>query len=260
MKLLQNIPGFIRLYSLLGGLNQYKREIEDAKAKGDYERERRNIQMAEKIWSNDIMKIFGSNLKVYGREHIPKPETGPVVFIGNHQGYADIISYFAALSPSRAFGYVAKEQLEKIPIYGPWMRRVRSVFIKQNDPRSSLKIIDEGIELIEKGFSLMIFPEGTRSRGPEMGDFKRGAFKLAVKPEVPIVPVSVYGTYKMFEETGVLQGADIGVMIHPPVKTEGLSRSEEKKMCLDVEQTVRDGVKKLQEKQALAEDGEGTKG
>lgn len=247
MKLLQNIPGFIKLYSLLGGLNQYKKEIEDAKAKGDYERERRNIQLAEDIWANSIMKAFGCNLQVYGKEHIP--EKGPVVFIGNHQGNADIISYFAALSPSIAYGYVSKDDLAKIPIYGPWIHRVRSVFITRNDPRASLKAIDEGIQLIEKGFSLMIFPEGTRSKGPEMGEFKRGAFKLAVKPGVPIVPVSVNGSYKMFEETGVLRGADIGVMIHPPVETKGISRPEEKKMCLEVEQTVRDGVKKLQELQ-----------
>lgn len=247
MKILQNIPGFIKLYSLLGRLNKYKREIEDAKAKDDYERERRSIQMAEKIWANDIMKTFGCNLQVYGEEHIPKQ--GPVVFIGNHQGNADIISYCAAISPSMGYGYVAKEDLAKIPIYGPWIRRIRSVFIKRNDSRASLKAIDEGIQLIEKGFSLMIFPEGTRSQGPEMGDFKRGAFKLATKPEVPIVPVSVNGTYKMLEETGVLRGADIGVMIHPPVETKGLSRPEEKKLCMEVEQTVRDGVKKLQELQ-----------
>lgn len=248
MKIIQNIPGFFKIYGSLRHLNQYKKGIETAKAGGDSEEERRNIQKAESVWSNHIMKTFGSNLVVHGKENIP--ENGPVVFIGNHQGYADIIAYCAALSPSIAYGYVAKDDLGRIPLYGDWIRRIRSVLIKRNDPRASLKAIDEGIELIKQGFSLMIFPEGTRSRGPEMGSFKRGAFKLAVKPEVPIIPVSFFGSYKMFEETGVLKGTRIDVMIHPAVETKGLSRKDEKEMCLAVEKTVKDGVEKLQQLQA----------
>lgn len=249
MKILRNIPAAVKLYGALKHLNQYKTAIEDAKEKEDYECERANIQKAESIWSNRVMDQFGAHLTVHGREHIP--ETGPVVFIGNHQGYADIISYFAALSPSLAFGYVAKEDLGKIPIYGPWIVRIRSVLIKRNDPRASMRAIDEGIDLIQKGFSLMIFPEGTRSKGPKPGSFKRGAFKLATKPEVPIIPVSIYGSYKMYEETGIMKGARVDVKIHPPVETKGLSRQEEKQLCLDVEQTVKDGIEELEKIQNL---------
>ena len=93
----------------------------------------------------------------------------------------------------------------------------------------------------------MIFPEGTRSKGPEPGSFKRGAFKLATKPGVPIIPVSLNGSYKMYEETGIMKGARIDVKIHPPVETKGLSRQEEKQLCLDVEKTVKDGIRELQE-------------
>lgn len=245
MKIFRNIPAAVKLYSALKQFNPYKAAIEDAKKKGDYERERENIQAAESIWSKHVMDMFGAQLVVHGKENIPSK--GPVVFIGNHQGYADIIAYFAALSPSLAYGYVAKDDLGKIPFYGPWIVRIRSVLIKRNDPRASMRAIDEGIELIKKGFSLMIFPEGTRSKGPEPGSFKRGAFKLATKPGVPIIPVSLNGSYKMYEETGIMKGARIDVKIHPPVETKGLSRQEEKQLCLDVEKTVKDGVRELQE-------------
>lgn len=245
MKVIQNIPGVVRMYRSLGQLSPYRNGIEKARAREDYDEERKNIRMAEDIWSNKIMNLFGSELIVHGKENLPAQ--GPVVFIGNHQGYADIIAYIAAISPSMAFAFVAKDDLERIPLYGPWMRRIRSVFIKRNDPRASLKAIDEGIELIEKGFSLMIFPEGTRSKGPEPGSFKRGAFKLAVKPGVPIIPVSLNGSYKMYEETGVIKGARIDVLVHPAVETKGLSRKEEKELCLAVEKTVKDGIFKLQE-------------
>lgn len=242
MKLIPNIPGAIKLYTTLKHLNRFKREIEDAKAKGDYERERIYIQKAENTWANNVMKIFGSDLTVHGQENIP--EKGPVVFIGNHQGYADIIAYFAALS-SIPFGFVAKDNLGKIPAYGKWILRTRGVFIHRNDSRASLKAIDEGIELIKKGFSMMIFPEGTRSKGGEMGEFKRGAFKLATKPGVPIIPVSINGSHKMFEETGVFKGAKIDVIVHPAIETKGLSKPEEKQLTAKVEKIVKDGVIEL---------------
>lgn len=247
MKIFQNIPGFFKLYRTLKHLNKYKAEIEDAKAKGDYERERLNIQKAQESWSHNVMKMFGTELVVHGKENLPKE--GPIVYVGNHQGYADIIAYCSALNTIQ-FGYIAKDMLSKIPFYGVWILRIRSVFIKRDDPRASLKAIDEGIDLINKGFSLMIFPEGTRSLGPEPGEFKRGAFKLAIKPGVPIIPVSLNGSYKMYEETGVLKGTRIDVMIHPAVQTKGLSKKEEKELCAEVEKTVKDGIKNLQQIQA----------
>lgn len=244
MKILQNIPGGFKLYSTLRHLTQYKKAIDTAKAAGDYETERENILKAATIWSHNVFEMFGSTLTVSGKENLP--EKGPVVYIGNHQGYADIIAYCAALD-SIQFGFVAKDDLGKIPLYGKWIQRIRSVLIERGDARASMKAIDEGIDFIGKGFSLMIFPEGTRSKGPEVGEFKRGAFKLATKPGVPIVPVSLNGSYKMFEETGILKGAKIDVIVHPAMETKGLSRSEEKALVTEVEKIVRDGVKQLQE-------------
>ena len=97
---------------------------------------------------------------VYGEENIPSE--GPVCYVSNHQGYCDIPCYFTALRKIQ-FGFVAKDDLEKVPKYGDWIKRVRSSMIKRGDPRASLKAILEGIEYIEQGFSMLIFPEGTRA-------------------------------------------------------------------------------------------------
>ena len=78
-----------------------------------------------------------------------------------------------------------------------------------------------------------------------MADFKRGAFKLATKPGVPVVPVSLHGTYRLFEETGVLQGSRIDIMIHPAMETKDLTKPEEKKFCVEVENIVREGLEEL---------------
>ncbi len=243
MKIIPNIPSFIKLIHCLKYLNQHKKAIEAAKAAGDLEEERKHILSATSCWGPMVFKMFDSKVNVEGLENLP--EEGPVVFVGNHQGYADIIAYCAAFKKFQ-FGFIAKDELAKVPLYGPWIERIRSVFIERDDPRASLKAINKGIEYIEQGFSMVIFPEGTRSKGPEAGEFKRGALKLATKPGVPIIPVSLEGSYKFFETTGKISPAEMTIMVHPPIETKGLDRKEEKALTEKVEKIILDGVKELQ--------------
>ena len=242
MKILSNLPAFAKLVYCLKYFNPYKKKIEAAKAAGDYEEERKNILAATSSWGPMIMDMFGCDLVVEGLENLP--EEGPVVIVGNHQGYADIAAYFAAFRKFQ-FAFVAKKELAKIPLYGKWMPRIRSVFIERDDPRASLEAIKAGIDLIEKGFSLVIYPEGTRSKGPVPGPFMKGSLKLATKPGVPIVPVSMHGTYKMYEQTGVIRPATIRIIVHEPIETKGLSRQEERELNDRVEKIVKDGLREL---------------
>lgn len=242
MKIIPNIPGFAKLVYCLRYFNANKKKIEAAKAAGNYEEERKYILDSTSTWGPMIMDMFGCKVEVEGEENLP--DEGPVVFIGNHQGYADIAAYFAAFRKFQ-FAFIAKKELSKIPLYGVWMARIRSVFIERDDPRASLDAIKAGIDLIEKGFSFVIFPEGTRSRGPVPGPFMKGSIKLATKPGVPIVPVSLHGTYHMFEETGVISPTLIRIIVHQPIETKGLSRQEEKALNETVEKIVTDGVHRL---------------
>ena len=242
MKILPNIPGFAKLVYCLRYFKKFEKPIEAAKVAGDYEAERESILAATSTWGPMIMDMFGSEVIVDGIENLP--DKGPVVLVGNHQGYADIAAYFAAFQKFQ-FAFVAKKELAKIPLYGKWMPRIRSVFIERDDPRASLEAIKAGIDLIEKGFSLVIFPEGTRSKGPVPGPFLKGSLKLATKPGVPIVPVSMNGTYKMYEQTGVLRPATIRIIVHEPIPTKGLSRQEEKALNDQVEKIVKDGIREL---------------
>ncbi|MBQ9014865.1 MAG: 1-acyl-sn-glycerol-3-phosphate acyltransferase [Firmicutes bacterium] len=242
MKIFPNIPGFAKLVYCLKYFNPYRKKIEAAKAAGDFEEERAQILAATSSWGPMIMDMFGSEVLVEGLENLP--EKGPVVLVGNHQGYADIAAYFAAFKKFQ-FAFVAKRELAQIPLYGKWMPRIRSVFIERDDPRASLEAIKEGVALIEQGFSLVIFPEGTRSKGPVPGPFMKGSLKLATKPGVPIVPVSMNGTYKMYEQIGVIRPATIRIIVHEPIPTAGLSRQEEKALNERVEQIVKDGVRQL---------------
>ena len=247
MKIFANIPGALKMLGCLRHLSENKKVIEQARAEGDFETERKWILKSTSSWGPQVLEKFGSKLNVRGYENLP--DKGPVVLVGNHKGYADIFAYCAAFRKFQ-FAFVAKEELFKIPLYGKWIARIRSVFIERDDPKASLKAIKEGISYIEDGFSLAIFPEGTRSKGPVPGPFQKGALKLATKPGVPIIPVSLNGSYKMFEEKGYLTSANIDIIIHEPIETKGLSRQEEKALSDKVEKTVTEGVRKLAEEDA----------
>ncbi len=242
MKILPNLPGFAKLIYCLKYFRPYRRRIEAAKAAGDDEAERAVILGATTDWGPRVLDMFGCTLEVEGEDNLP--DSGPVVLVGNHQGYADIAACFAAFRKFQ-FGFVAKQELSKIPLYGPWMARIRSVFIERDDPRSSLETIKQGVELLKRGYSLVIFPEGTRARCSTPGPFMKGSLKLATRAAVPIVPFSIDGTWHMFEETGVLSPATIRIMIHEPIETKKLTRQEERELNDRVEKIVCDGVREL---------------
>lgn len=246
MNIVKNAPALIKILASLPGLNLLKKKIDMARRVGEPEAERAAILGATKKWGNYLMKKFDIELQVEGRENLPTE--GPVVYVANHQGFVDIPALCAALDTVQ-FGFVARENLGKVPLYGTWMNRIRSVMIKREDPRAALRAISEGIEYINQGFSLLIFPEGTRAKDNPMADFKAGSLKLATKPGVPIIPISINGTYQCFEEKEVFSGhRPIGIIIHEPIETKGLSRQEEKALTGKVQQIVYDGLVTLCER------------
>ena len=240
MKILKNIVPVFKLVDALKHLTEFSKEIAKARVVKDPEREREYILKSTSTWGRHLIEVYNINLNIKGKENLP--EQGPVVFASNHQGYADIPVTCAALDRFQ-FGYVAKSDLEKVPFYGKWIGNIRSVFIKRNDSRASLRAIAEGIDLIEQGFSLLIFPEGTRSKGGQMGEFKKGSLRLASKPGVPVVPVTICGTYRVFEEHGYIKdGACVDVIIHPAIETKGMDKAAAGNLTAEVEKIVRDGL------------------
>ena len=241
MKLRGNVVNGVRLLSSVVKLNRFIAPLKDARDRDDYEKERELIAEVSAAWINDAIDIFDMKLDIKGRENIPE---GPCVFIANHQGYADIPALLKALE-GHATGFIAKDGFVKTPFLGPWIVRVRGLFIPTDsrDPRESLRIINEGVELIEKGFSLTIFPEGKRSWSSVMDPLKPGSFKLATKAEVPIVPITIDGTYRMFEDNGcITRGQSASVTIHEPIETKGLSRHEQAELVSRVEEIIRSAL------------------
>ncbi|MEL7564257.1 MAG: lysophospholipid acyltransferase family protein [Dehalobacterium sp.] len=181
------------------------------------------VDRVVKKWARSLVKLSGTKVFVTGQEHVPAQ--GGVVFVSNHQGNFDIPILLGYIDKPKAF--IAKKELKKMPLISSWMYYMNCVFIDRGHPRAGLKSIQEGAAYLKQGYSQVIFPEGTRSRSNNMGEFKPGSFKLATKAEVPIVPVTIKGSYHIMEANGgLIKPAVVRVIISEPVSTKGLSKEE----------------------------------
>lgn len=243
MKIIDNISGFNAIAGAVMSVGKYRKTIDAAREAGDFDKEREEIIKASNEWGSKVVDYFEADINIINAENLP--DHGPVVYICNHQSYADILTFFYVIRKHQA-SFIAKDALKKIPLFGGWVTRTRGIYIQRGDARASLQTIKQGAEYLKQGFSLIIFPEGTRSRSSEMAAFKPGSFKLATKARVPIVPVTINGGYKTFEERGVMtKGVHIDFMVHPAIETAGLSRQELAELPQKVEAIVRSGLEDI---------------
>ncbi|MFZ5351990.1 MAG: lysophospholipid acyltransferase family protein [Bacillota bacterium] len=175
-------------------------------------------------WASSQVKMSGARINIHGLENIP--EDIPVVFISNHQSNFDIALFMSCIDKPK--GYISKHEMGKVPLLRSWMRAMNCVFMDRSSLRKSAEAIAEGVKILKGGHSLVIFPEGTRSKGDTMGEFKAGSIKLATKAGVPIVPVTIKGSYKLMESNNsMIKPADVELFIHPMIETANLSKEEQ---------------------------------
>ncbi|MCI8609954.1 MAG: 1-acyl-sn-glycerol-3-phosphate acyltransferase [Firmicutes bacterium] len=247
MKIIPNLPGLTVLLKALGRVKKYIKPIEQNRAAGNFEEERKLILEACQIFAADVSKGLDIKYNVIHPENLPKE--GPVVFISNHQSYADILTFLYVIK-NHQIGFIAKDELKKAPFIGNWILRIRGLFMERGDVRSSLVTINEGARYLKDGFSLVIFPEGTRSQRKEMAEFKPGSLKLATKARVPIIPITIDGSYHVFEERGAMtKGQTVDFMVHPAIDTASLDRKQLGDLPEQVEETIRQGLATLQRNQ-----------
>lgn len=181
-------------------------------------------------WAGKLMKLAGVTVTVEGRENIPAGRA--CVFVANHRSYYDIPVMLTQMDAPH--GLVAKKEVEKIPLVRGWMRLLHCVFLDREDPRKAMASLNEAIENVKKGYSMTIFPEGTRNKGEEgtLNEFKGGAFRIATKAKAPVVPVALTGTRDVMENNRfwLMKPAHVTVRILPAIETAGMSRDEVKEL------------------------------
>jgi len=171
------------------------------------------------IWAMISTTPFYS-VQVIGRENLPS-SSSPAVYVANHQSFMDIYSLFHLQRP---FKFISKTSNFLIPIVGWSMFLTGHVMLNRVDRRSQLKCLSTCIELLQKqGCSVLFFPEGTRSKDKVMAGFKKGAFSVAVKAGVPVVPITLVGTGDVMpsgRESHMYAG-NVKLIVHPPIPTKG---------------------------------------
>ena len=171
-------------------------------------------------WAKIQLLVSGVRVKVRGLEHIGK-ETS-YIYMSNHQGSYDIFTLLSCLPVQ--FRWIAKKELFTIPILGWAMRAANYISIDRSGKRKALESIERAASKIKEGVSVVIFPEGTRSRDGAIQPLKRGGFTLAIKSGVPIIPITINGSRDVMPRDSMrVRPGEIRVTIDRSIETAPLS-------------------------------------
>ena len=175
-----------------------------------------------------ILKITGAKITVIGEENVPKDT--PVLYIGNHRSYFDILLTYSRC-PIRT-GYIAKKEMEKLPLLSTWMRYLHCLFLDRKDIKQGLKTILTAVDKVKSGISICIFPEGTRNRNKDELDmlpFHEGSFKIATKANCPIIPIAISNSANIFEaHFPKISPAKVVVEYGKPIYPDELSKEDKR--------------------------------
>lgn len=188
-----------------------------------------------------IMLFLGSYVKIIGKENLPARGVGYCV-TPNHCSVLDIPAVFYT---NRWPGSIAKKEAFKIPLINALMWLIHCVSLDRKNPRSAIKAIQDGVSNVKNGIPMMIFPEGTRSKTGEIGEFKAGSFKIATRSKCPVVPVVIKNTRQAFEDAHYFGFVPIYVQILPAIDTASLSDEDLHNLPQIVEGQIKEAYAKL---------------
>lgn len=198
-----------------------------------------------RVWSRVLLAISGIKVRVDGREKIA-PDGG-YVFASNHASYMDTPAALANIPVQ--FRFMAKKGLFSIPFLGWHLARAGHIPVFRDNPRAAVKTLGLAAEAIQKhNISLIVFPEGGRTRTGELRDFKDGAAYIAIRAGVPIVPMALKGSREVLPfGSGTPRSGVIDMRIGDPIPTTGLKLHDRGRLT----QQVRDRVAELLQEQPI---------
>lgn len=238
MNILRTLVTYIYLFGYMIVHYGVLRRGERALAAGDEAAVAAIVNRHVPIWCRRILHLAGVKVTVQGRENIPAGRT--CVFVANHRSYFDIplmLSYLDA-----PHGVLAKQELARIPLLNRWMKLLGCVYVVRDDVRASMRALGEATEAVAGGKSFIVFPEGTRYKGEEggIGEFKAGAFRIAIKTGAAVVPVAISGIRAVYEGHGhIMTPAAVRIQILPPIETAAMSRAEQKQLPQAAQEAIR---------------------
>lgn len=180
-----------------------------------------------KLLDRMILFMGGVRLEVIGAEKLD-PKRG-CVYVGNHRSHVDSASIFAACPADARF--LIKKEVFKIPLVSFALKTMEMIPVDRSNVDAAARSIDLAVSKIQSGISIILFPEGTRSRHPYILPFKKGAFVLAIKAQAPIVPFTVIGADRALKpDTLLLYGGPVKLIFHDPIETRGMELEDRQEL------------------------------
>ncbi len=173
-----------------------------------------------RIWARIVLWLLLIPVKVEGRPHLEQGQS--YVFVANHQGAFDIFLVYGYLN--RNFKWMMKYQLRQIPVVGYTCAKAHHIFVDKRGPKKIKASYDAARETLKDGISLAVFPEGARTFTGHMGVFKRGAFALADELQLPVVPLTINGSFDIMPRMRDMHFANwhpLTLTIHQPIYPVG---------------------------------------
>lgn len=236
--MIRTIIWFIYFFLYLFALTPMYLYCKHLNKKGEKEKAWTHIEKIVSRWAKRLLWLAGGKVIVTGEENIPE---GIAVFVSNHQSNFDIPTVLAYTGKPRPL--LAKVSLTKIPGIHGWMNLMGCVFVDRKDPKQTVRALMDSTHLVKEGQSMTIFPEGTRGKGGPMKEFKGGAFRVATQAKVPIVPITIDGTYHLLEEGNRIHPGTVHVTIHAPIETKGMDKQQIKDLPARVQEQIASALK-----------------
>jgi 1-acyl-sn-glycerol-3-phosphate acyltransferase len=199
------------------------------------------VHKVARIWARGILFVSRIKVTVNGLANIDPTQS--YVYMSNHQSNFDIPVLLAYLPVQ--FRWLAKAELFKIPIFGRAMRGAGYVKIDRFNQEAAFESLNEAARKMKNGVSIMIFPEGTRSRDGNIRSFKKGGFVMALDAAVPIVPVVLKGTWTIMDKSSLrINTGEVSLNIETPIATTDYTRENKDDLIKSVRAVISEGFEK----------------
>ena len=188
-----------------------------------------------RAWARSLLRIVGVKVTIEGLDRIQPG--GNYVFVSNHVSYMDIPVILGNIPEN--FLFLAKEELFKIPFLGTHLRTAGHVSVPREDPRSAIKTLNHTAALLHDGRSTLVFPEGGRSETGELREFKDGAAFLAIRAQIPVVPMATIGMRNILPmHSRTFHRGHVTLRIGEPISTGGMSTHQRAELTAFMRQNI----------------------
>lgn len=184
-------------------------------------------------WAKALLQDAEITLQIEGREHL----RSGAIYMSNHLSLYDVPCLTTAIPDVRM---VTKQELFKVPIWGPALRAGGFIAIDRRDRDRAIASLQEAAEKMRSGVNVWIAPEGTRSRDGQLGGFKKGGFVMAIETGATIVPVTIEGTYDILppKTAAVRLGRHVTLRLHPPIEARDYTLEQRDQLLADVRAAI----------------------